>query len=101
MNSDDSEVDNNNYDDDDDEYEDDDLVDSYPLRQDTVFELLEPRTFVGLWNPQNAIEPFLIAKVTSKDVAKKTWWMNFVVLSWQVKYMLKLYIYKNLLREKQ
>ena len=45
MNSDDSEVDNNN--DDDDEYEDD-LVDSYPLRQDTVFELLEPRTFVGL-----------------------------------------------------
>ena len=47
MNSDDSEVDNNNYDDDD-EYEDDDLVDSYPFCQDTVFELLEPRTFVGL-----------------------------------------------------
>ena len=48
MNSDDSQIDNSNSDDDDDEYEDDDLVDSYPLRQDTVFELLEPRTFLGL-----------------------------------------------------
>ena len=51
-----SEVDNNNSDDDDDDDNNDDdnnddeydLVDSYLLDLDTVFELLEPGTFVGL-----------------------------------------------------
>ena len=95
----DSEVDNN-YDDDNDKYEGDDLVDSYPLHQDTVFELLEPGTFVGLRNPSNAIEPFFIAEVISKGFAEKTWRMNLVILLWQVKCMPKLYIYKNLLIEK-
>ena len=58
-----SEVDNKNYDDDDDEYKDDDLVDSYLLHQDTVFELLKPGTFVGLRSPPKTIEPFVIAEV--------------------------------------
>ena len=96
-----SEVDNKNYDDDDDEYKDDDLVDSYPLHQDTVFELLKPGTFVGLRSPPNTIQPFFIAEVISKSFSKKTWWMNLVIQLWQVKSMLKLYIYINLLTEKK
>ena len=98
----DSEVDNN-YDDDDNEYEDDDLVENYLLHQDTVFELLEPSTFfVGLQSPPNAIDPFSLPKLFQKVLQKKkTWRINLVILLWQVKCMPKLYIYKNLLREKK
>ena len=37
----------------------------------TVFELLEPGTFIGLHSPPNAIEPFFIAQILSKGLAKK------------------------------
>ena len=51
------EVEEENYEDYDQEY-----TIAYSLHQNTVFELLEPGTFVGLRSPPNAIEPFFIAQ---------------------------------------
>ena len=39
------------------------------LNHDTVFELVEPGTFVGMRNPHNAIEPIFIVEVVSKGNA--------------------------------
>ena len=39
------------------------------LNQDTIFELVEPGTFVGIWSPPNTIEPFFIAEVFHRGVA--------------------------------
>ena len=33
---------------------------AFQLNQDTIFELVEPGTFVGIRSPPNAIEPFFI-----------------------------------------
>ena len=35
----------------------------------TVFELVKPRTYVGMRSPTNAIESFLIAEVQNKGIA--------------------------------
>ena len=47
-----------------DEEADDDQIDesTFSLNQDTVFELVEPGTFVGMRSPHNATEPFFIAE---------------------------------------
>ena len=37
----------------------------------TVFELVKPRTYVGMRSPTNAIESFLIAEVQNKGIAKE------------------------------
>ena len=53
----------------------DDDVDEEPafsLNQDTVFELVEPGTFVGMRSPQNAIEPFFIVEVLNKGIAEES-----------------------------
>ena len=60
------EVEEENYEDYDQEY-----TNAYSLHQNTVFELLEPGTFVGLRSPPNAIEPFFIAQILSKRLAEK------------------------------
>ena len=56
-----------------DENADDDQIDesTFRLNQHTVFELVEPGTFVGMQSPRNAIEPFFIVEVVSKGTATK------------------------------
>ena len=83
------EVEEENYEDYDQEY-----TNAYSLHQNTVFELLEPSTFVGLRSPPNAIEPFFIAQILSKGLAEKNI-MNLVTLLLQGKCMERWYIYKN------
>ena len=75
------EVEEENYEDYDQEY-----TNAYSLHQNTVFELLEPGTFVGLRSPPNAIEPFFIAQILSKGLAEKNI-MNLVTLLLQGKCM--------------
>ena len=57
-----------------DEDADDDQIDesTFSLNEDTVFELVEPGTFVGMRSPCNAIEPFFIVQVVSKGTAPET-----------------------------
>ena len=57
-----------------DEDADDDQTDesTFSLNQDTVFELVEPGTFVGMRSPLNAIETFFIVEVVSKGTAPET-----------------------------
>ena len=45
--------------------------DAFVLNHDTVFEIVEPGSFVGLRSPANAIEPFFIAQFIDKGVAAK------------------------------
>ena len=52
----------------DDEY---DCEEGFALNHDTVFELVKPRTYVGMRSPTNAIESFLIAEVQNKGIAKE------------------------------
>ena len=40
------------------------------LNLDTVFELVEPGTFVGMRSQSNVIESFYITEVLNKDVAE-------------------------------
>ena len=57
----------------DDDDVDDDYIDEQPfsLNRDTVFELVDPGTFVGVRSPPNAIELFLffIVEVLEKGTA--------------------------------
>ena len=50
-----------------DEDADDDQIyePAFSLNQDTVFELI---TFVGMWSPHNAFEPFFIVELVSKGI---------------------------------
>ena len=41
------------------------------MNQDTIFELVEPGTFVGIQSPPNAIEPFFIVEVFHRGVAQE------------------------------
>ena len=44
---------------------------AFQLNQDTIFELVEPGTFVGISSPPNAIEPFFIVEVFHRGVAQE------------------------------
>ena len=44
---------------------------TFRLNQDTIFELIDPVTFVGIRSPPNAIELFFIVVVFSKGIAKR------------------------------
>ena len=52
----------------DDEY---DCEEAFAVNHDTVFELVEPGTYVGLRSPINAVESFFIAEVQNKGIAKE------------------------------
>ena len=41
------------------------------MNQDTIFELVDPDTYVGIRSLPNAIEPFFIVEVFSKGIAKE------------------------------
>ena len=53
--------------DDDDE---DEIHEEFRLNHDTVFELIEPGTYIGMRSPTNAIETFFIAEVIQKGIAE-------------------------------
>ena len=42
---------------------------AFCLNHDTIYELAEPGTFIGLRSPSNALESFFVAEVKSKDAA--------------------------------
>ena len=42
----------------------------FSLNTDTVFEILEPGTFIGMRSPHNAIEPFFLGEVIDKGIAE-------------------------------
>ena len=44
---------------------------AFQLNQDTISELVEPGTFVGIRSPPNAIEPFFIVEVFHRGVAQE------------------------------
>ena len=44
------------------------------LDQETLYELVEPETFIGMHSPPNAIEPFYVAEVKNKVIANKKFW---------------------------
>ena len=44
---------------------------AFQLNQDTIFELVESGTFVGIRSPPNAIEPFFIVEVFHRGVAQE------------------------------
>ena len=50
---------------------DDDNMQHFVLNKSTVYELLEPGTYVGVRSPQNAIEPFFVVEVLSKGTAEE------------------------------
>ena len=52
----------------DDEY---DCEEAFALNHDTVFELVEPGTYVGKRSPTNAIESFYIVEIQNKGIAKE------------------------------
>ena len=52
----------------DDEY---DCEEAFALNHDTMFELVEPGTYIGMRSPTNAIESFFIAEVQIKGIAKE------------------------------
>ena len=41
------------------------------MSQGTIFELVDPGTYVGIRSPPNAIKPFFIVEVFSKGIAKE------------------------------
>ena len=41
------------------------------MNHDTVFELVEPGTYVGKRSPTNAIESFYIVEIQNKGIAKE------------------------------
>ena len=45
--------------------------DAFALNYDTMFELVEPGTYIGMRSPTNAIESFFIAEVQIKGIAKE------------------------------
>ena len=51
--------------------DDDDNMQHFVLNKSTVYELLEPGTYVGMRSPQNAIEPFFVVEVLSKGTAEE------------------------------
>ena len=52
----------------DDEY---DYEKAFALNHDTVFELVEPGTYVAMRSPTDAIESIFIAEVQNKGIAKE------------------------------
>ena len=40
------------------------------MNNDTIYELTEPGTFIGLRSPPNALESFFVAEVKLKDAAE-------------------------------
>ena len=44
---------------------------AFQLNQDTIFELVEPGTFVEIQSPPNATEPFFIVEVFHRGVAQE------------------------------
>ena len=52
------------------EIEEDD-ADQFLLNQTTLYELVEPGTYIGLRSPSNALQPFFIAEVNDKGIANK------------------------------
>ena len=44
---------------------------AFSLNHDTIFELVDPGTFVGIRSPPNAIESFFIVEVFNKGVAQE------------------------------
>ena len=44
---------------------------AFQLNQDTIFELVEPGTFVEIQSPPNAIEPFFIVEVFHRGVSQE------------------------------
>ena len=57
----------------DEEHDDDDnqTEPAFSLNHDTIFELVNPGTSVGIRSPPNAIEPFFIVEVFNKGVAQE------------------------------
>ena len=53
------------------DHDDKDDEQAFRLNQDTIFELIDPGTYVGIRSPPNAIEPFYIVEVFSKGIAKE------------------------------
>ena len=41
------------------------------MNQDTIFEFVDPVTYVGIKSPPNAIKLFFIVRVFSKGISKK------------------------------
>ena len=52
-------------------HENEDYEQAFRLNQDTIFELVDPGTYVGIRSPPNAIEPFFVVEVFSKGIAKE------------------------------
>ena len=44
-------------------------TDSWSLITDSIYELVEPGTFVGLRSPSNSVEPFFVAEILNKNIA--------------------------------
>ena len=44
---------------------------AFSLNHHTIFELVDPGTFVGIWSPPNTIESFFIVEVFNKGVAQE------------------------------
>ena len=44
---------------------------AFSLNHDTIFELVDPGTFVGIRGPPNAMEPFFIVEMFNKGVAQE------------------------------
>ena len=55
------------------EHDDDDnqIEPAFSLNHDTIFELVDPGTFVGIRSPPNAIEAFFIVKVFNEGLAQE------------------------------
>ena len=61
----------------DDEY---DYEKAFALNHDTVFELVEPGTYVVMRSPTDAIESIFIAEVQNKGIAKENWkWSSYFI----------------------
>ena len=41
------------------------------MDQNTVFEIIEPGTFIGMKSPPNAIEPFFVAETLQKGTTEE------------------------------
>ena len=54
-----------------DKYEDKSEQTEFYLDQNTVFEIIEPGTFVGMKSPPNAIEPFFVAEILQKGTTEE------------------------------
>ena len=54
-----------------DKYEDKSEPTEFYLHQNTVFEIIEPGTFIGMKSPPNAIEPFFVAKILQKGTTEE------------------------------